>query len=244
MGQPAGQTDMTKRRKRAKSKRKILAVDVGGTHVKFEINGRSERREFESGPKLSAKEMIREVKRLTSDWDYDVVSMGYPGLVMRNRVVAEPHNLGRGWAGFDFEKAFGCPVRILNDAAMQALGSYRGGRMLFLGLGTGLGTAMIVDGVIAPMELAHLPYRRGKTFEDYVGAAGLKRLGKKKWRKHVVDVIGRLTAALEPEYVVLGGGNAGKLGKLPPRVRMGDNDNAFAGGYKLWRKPAVGRRLA
>jgi polyphosphate glucokinase len=235
---------MSKRRKRAKSKRKILAVDVGGTHVKFEINGRSERREFESGPKLSAKEMVREVKRMTSDWDYDVVSMGYPGLVMRNRVVAEPHNLGRGWAGFDFEKAFGCPVRILNDAAMQALGSYRGGRMLFLGLGTGLGTAMILDDVIEPMELAHLPYRRGKTFEDYVGAAGLKRLGKKKWRKHVVDVIGRLMAALEPEYVVLGGGNAGKLGKLPPQVRMGDNDNAFAGGYKLWRKPAAGRRPA
>ena len=230
----AGSANMTKRRKPAKSKRKILAVDVGGTHVKCEVNGKSERREFESGPKLSAKRMVREVKRLTSDWSYDLVSIGYPGLVMRNRVVAEPHNLGRGWAGFDFEKAFGCPVRILNDAAMQALGSYQGGRMLFLGLGTGLGTAMIVDGVIEPMELAHLPYRKGKTFEDYVGVAGLKRLGKKKWRKYVVDVIERLIAALEPEDVVLGGGNAHRLAKLPPLVRRGENDNAFAGGYKLW----------
>ena len=185
----AGSANMTKRRKPAKSKRKILAVDVGGTHVKCEVSGKSERREFESGPKLSAKRMVHEVKRLTSDWSYDVVSIGYPGLVMRNRVVTEPHNLGRGWAGFDFEKAFGCPVRILNDAAMQALGSYQGGCMLFLGLGTGLGTAMIVDGVIEPMELAHLPYRKGKTFEDYVGVAGLKRLGKKKWRKHVASMV-------------------------------------------------------
>ncbi len=227
---------MTKVRKRTKSKRRVLAVDVGGTHVKFEISGQSERREFKSGPNLSAKRMVSEVKRLTADWNYDVVSIGYPGMVVRNRVVAEPHNLGRGWAGFDFEKAFGCPVKIINDAAMQALGSYKGGRMLFLGLGTGLGTTMIFDGVIEPMELAHLPYRKGKTFEDYVGAAGFKRLGKKKWRKSVVDVIERLIAAFEPEYVVLGGGNADKLGKLPPRVRRGDNDNAFAGGYKLWSK--------
>ena len=230
---------MTKKRKRRKSKRRILTVDVGGTHVKFEISGQSERREFDSGPKLSAKRMVSEVKRLTADWSYDVVSIGYPGLVVRDRVVAEPHNLGHGWAGFDFKKAFGCPVKIINDAAMQALGSYQGGKMLFLGLGTGLGTAMIVDGVIEPMELAHLPYRKGKTFEDYVGAAGLKRLGTKKWRKHVVDVIERLIAALEPEYVVLGGGNAGKLGKLPQHVRLGDNDNAFAGGYKLWRNHAA-----
>jgi polyphosphate glucokinase len=212
-----------------------MAVDVGGTYVKFEVNGQSERREFESGPKLSAKRMVSEVKRLTSDWKYNAVSIGYPGLVVRGRVVAEPHNLGRGWSDFDFEKAFGRPVKVINDAAMQALGSYQGGKMLFLGLGTGLGTAMIADGIIAPMELAHLPYRKGKTFEDYVGAAGLKRLGKKKWRKHVVDVIKRLVGALEPEYVVLGGGNAGKLGKLPPRVRLGDNGNAFAGGYRLWR---------
>jgi polyphosphate glucokinase len=182
--------------------------------------------------------MVNEVKRLASDWSYDVVSIGYPGLVVRDRVVAEPHNLGRGWTDFDFEKAFGCPVKIINDAAMQALGSYRGGKMLFLGLGTGLGTTMIVDGVIEPMELAHLPYRKGKTFEHYVGAAGLRHFGKTKWRKHVVDVIRRLMAALEPEYVVLGGGNADKLGRLPQRVRLGDNDNAFAGGYRLWQNRA------
>ena len=176
---------MTKKHKSRKTKRRILVVDVGGTHVKFEISGQSERREFKSGPKLSAKRMVSEVKRLTSDWRYDAVSIGYPGLVVRDRVVAEPHNLGPGWTDFDFKKAFGCPVKIINDAAMQALGSYQGGKMLFLGLGTGLGTTMIVDGVIEPMELAHLPYRKGKTFEDYVGAAGLKRSGKKKWRKQV-----------------------------------------------------------
>lgn len=230
---------MTKRRRRRKSNLRILTVDVGGTHVKFEVSGRSERREFASGSKLSAKRMVDEVKRLTRDWDYDVVSVGYPGLVVRNRVVAEPHNLGRGWVGFDFEKAFGCPVRVVNDAVMQALGSYQGGRMLFLGLGTGLGSAMIVDGAIEPMELAHLPYRKDRTFEGYVGAAGRKRLGQKKWRKHVVDVIEQLTAALEPEYVVLGGGNAKNLGKLPPHVRMGRNDNAFKGGYNLWNERAL-----
>jgi polyphosphate glucokinase len=214
--------------------RKVLIVDVGGTHVKLELSGQSERREFKSGPKLTAKRMIGEVKRLAADWSYDVVSIGYPGLVVRDRVVAEPHNLGPGWTNFDFSKAFGCPVKIINDAAMQALGSYRGGKMLFLGLGTGLGTTMIVDGVIEPMELAHLPYRKGKSFEDYVGAAGLKRFGQTKWRKNVFDVIERLMAALEPEYVVLGGGNVDRLGKLPRHVRRGDNDNAFLGGYKLW----------
>jgi polyphosphate glucokinase len=230
---------MTKRHRRGKSNLRILTVDVGGTHVKFEVNGRSERRVFESGPKLSAKRMVNQVKRLAGDWSYDVVSLGYPGLVVRNRVVAEPHNLGRGWVGFDFEKAFGRPVRVVNDAVMQALGSYQGGRMLFLGLGTGLGSAMIIDGAIEPMELAHLPYRKGRTFEEYVGAAGLKRLGKRKWRKHVLGVIKQLSTALEPEYVVLGGGNAKNLGKLPPRVRMGSNDNAFKGGYNLWNESAA-----
>lgn len=230
------QVAMPKRRRRKSSKLRILTVDIGGTHVKFEVSGRSERREFESGPKLSAERMVRELKRLTADWDYDVVSLGYPGLVVRGRVAAEPVNLGRGWHGFDFGKAFGRPVKIVNDAVMQALGSYQGGRMLFLGLGTGLGSAMIIDGLIAPMELAHLPYRKGRTFEDYVGVAGLRRLGKKKWRKHVVDVIARLTAALEPEYVVLGGGNVGKLGRLPSAIRIGRNDNAFQGGYKLWTR--------
>jgi polyphosphate glucokinase len=225
---------MPKSRGSKSSKRRILAVDVGGTHVKFEVSGQPGRREFATTHKLSARRLVSEVKRLTKDWDYDVVSMGYPGLVMRGRIVAEPHNLGDGWVGFDFDKAFGRPVKILNDAAMQALGSYEGGRMLFLGLGTGLGTAMIFDNVIEPMELAHLPYRKDKTFEDYVGAAGLRRLGKKKWRKRVLDVIQRLTAALAPEYVVLGGGNAKNLGQLPRGVRMGNNDNAFAGGYQLW----------
>jgi polyphosphate glucokinase len=226
---------MARQNRHRKTKLRILTVDVGGTHVKFEVSGHTERQEFESGPKLSARRMVSEVKRLTEDWSYDVVSIGYPGMVVRNRVVAEPHNLGRGWTRFDFAKAFGCPVKIINDAAMQALGSYRGGKMLFLGLGTGLGTAMIVDGLIEPMELAHLPYRNGKTFEDYVGAAGFERLGKEKWRKHVLDVIKRLMAALAPEYVLLGGGNASKLGRLPPHVKMGDNDNAFAGGYRLWQ---------
>jgi polyphosphate glucokinase len=226
---------MRKPRARKQARRRILTVDVGGTHVKFEVSGNTERREFESGRKLSARKMVSTVRRMTEDWPYDAVSIGYPGVVLRDRVIAEPHNLGPGWRGFDFAKAFGCPVRVVNDAVMQALGSYRGGRMLFLGLGTGLGSAMIVDGVIVPMELAHLPYRSGKTFEDYVGAAGLKRLGRKKWCKHAIDIVGRLTAALEPEYVVLGGGNAGKLGKkLPPRVHKGCNDSAFDGGYRLW----------
>lgn len=228
---------MKKARKRKRLR--ILTVDVGGTHVKFEVTGNTERREFESGPKLSVKKAVDTVKRMTTDWTYDVVSIGYPGVVRRNRIVAEPRNLGGGWRGYDFAKAFRRPVRVVNDAAMQALGSYRGGRMLFLGLGTGLGSTLIVEGVVAPMELAHLPYRNGKTFEDYVGAAGLKRLGKKRWRKHVADVVARLRAALEPEYVVLGGGNAKKLGKtLPPAVRMGSNDSAFEGGRKLWNESA------
>jgi polyphosphate glucokinase len=230
-------------KKARKHKRlRILTVDVGGTHVKFEVSGHTERREFASDARLSAKQMVAMVRRMTADWSYDVVSIGYPGVVLRDRVVAEPHNLGPGWRGFDFAKAFGCPVRVVNDAVMQALGSYHGGRMLFLGLGTGLGTAMIIDGVIAPMELAHLPYRNGKTFESYVGAAGLKRLGRRKWRKYVVDVLARLIAALEPEYVVVGGGNAKKLGKkLPPHVRMVSNDRAFDGGYRLWRESAARR---
>jgi polyphosphate glucokinase len=226
---------------RSKSKRRILTVDVGGTHVKFEVSNHTERREFESGPKLSARKMVATVKSMTADWTYDVVSIGYPGVVLRDRIMAEPRNLGAGWRKFDFTKAFGCPVKVVNDAVMQALGIYQGGRMLFLGLGTGLGSAMIIDGTAVPMELAHLPYRKGKTFEHYVGAAGLKRLGKKKWRKHAIDVVERLTAALEPEYVVVGGGNADKLGKkLPPNVRMGDNDSAFPGGYRLWGDKALG----
>lgn len=220
----------TKRRRQ----KAVLAVDVGGTHVKVMDSKNLERREFVSGPHLSAKEMVKQVGDLTADWSYDVISVGYPGPVAHSRPLAEPHNLGKGWVGFNFEKAFGRPTQVVNDALMQALGSYEGGRMLFLGLGTGLGSAMIVDGILEPMELGHLPYHKGRTFEDYVGAAGLKRLGKKKWRRKVADIVKYFVAALEPDYVVLGGGNAEKLGRLPRKVRLGDNANAFKGGFKLW----------
>jgi len=179
--------------------------------------------------------MVAGVKKLAGDWKYDAVSIGYPGPVIKNRPLAEPHNLGRGWIGYDFGAAFKRPVKVVNDAAMQALGSYAGGKMLFLGLGTGLGSAMIVDGIVEPMELGHLPYKRG-TFEDYVGVRGYDRLGKKNWRQQVVDVIGRLIAALEPEDVVLGGGNVRRLKELPPGCRAGDNANAFLGGFRLWEK--------
>jgi polyphosphate glucokinase len=185
--------------------------------------------------------MVRKVKALTRDWRYDVVSAGYPGPVAGNRPLKEPRNLGAGWKGFDFEDAFRKPVKLVNDAMMQAVGSYDGGRMLFLGLGTGLGAAMIIDGVFEPMELGHLPYR-GKTFEDYVGAAGLKRLGKKKWRQRVADVIADLTSALEPDYTVLGGGNVEMLDKLPRKTRRGDNANAFKGGFRLWDSPRLTTR--
>lgn len=225
---------MKKTRKR-KSRYTILTVDVGGSHVKVMTNSGRMKREFSSGPELSAKMMVKKVKELTKGWSYDVVSVGYPGPVIGNRPWTEPHNLGPGWAGFNFDKAFGRPTKVVNDALMQALGSYDGGKMLFLGLGTGLGSAMIVDGVLEPMELGHLPYRKGKTFEDFVGAAGLKRYGKKRWGRNVDDVIKRLIAALQPEYVVLGGGNADKLGKLPQKTRLGNNENAFVGGFRLWR---------
>jgi polyphosphate glucokinase len=179
--------------------------------------------------------MVSGVKKLARDWPYDAVSIGYPGPVLHGRPIAEPHNLGRGWIGFDFTAAFGHPTKVINDAAMQALGSYKGGKMLFLGLGTGLGSAMIVDGIVEPMELAHLPYKKG-TFEDYVGRAGLERHGKKKWRRHVADVLARLIAALEPEDTVIGGGNARKLDTPPPHSRVGDNANAFHGGFRLWER--------
>lgn len=213
----------------------VLAVDVGGTHVKILASGQKERREFASGPKLTAKQMVDRVKELAKDWKYDHVSVGYPGPVLHNRPVAEPHNLGPGWVGFDFGAAFERPVKVMNDAAMQALGSYKGGKMLFLGLGTGLGSTMIVDGVVEPMELGHLPYRKG-TYEDYVGLRGLTAHGEKKWRKHVEDVIARLVAALEPDDVVLGGGNVKHLDELPRGTRAGDNANAFLGGFRAWEK--------
>jgi len=212
---------------------KVLVVDVGGTHVKVLASGQGEPRKFDSGPDLAPRSMLREVKKITRDWGYEVVSVGYPGPVLHNRPVAEPHNLGRGWVGFNFETAFGHPVKLINDAAMQALGSYKGGKMLFLGLGTGLGSTMIVDGVVEPMELGHLPYKKS-IYEDYVGERGLHRLGKRKWRRHVEDVVARLIAALEPDDVVLGGGNVKLLKTLPAGCRAGDNANAFSGGFRLW----------
>src|SRR5471032_3019645 len=193
---------------------KILAVDVGGSHVKILATGQKQKREIVSGPRMTARQMVSRVKKLAQGWAYDVVSVGFPGPVLHDRPVAEPHNLGSGWLGFDFALAFGLPVRVVNDAAMQALGSYRGGKMLFLGLGTGLGSAMIVNGAVEPMELGHLPYKKG-TYEDYAGNSGLARLGKKSWRKIVKDVIVRLVAALEPEDVVIGGGNVRHMRSLP-----------------------------
>jgi polyphosphate glucokinase len=219
----------------------ILTIDVGGTHVKVMTDRERSRREFVSGPGLSARAMVRKVKALTKDWSYDAVSIGYPGPVAGNRPLKEPYNLGKGWTGFDFERAFGRPTKVVNDALMQALGSYDGGRMLFLGLGTGLGSAMIIDGALAPMELAHLPYRM-KTFEYYVGAVGLKRSGLKTWQRRVSDVVKDLAAALQPDYIVLGGGNAEKVENLPPKTRRGDNENAFKGGFRLWDGPRTNRR--
>jgi polyphosphate glucokinase len=213
----------------------VLVVDIGGTHVKILATGHKTHREFESGSTLTPKQVVSGVKKLVADWKYEAISIGYPGPVLRNRPLSEPWNLGKGWAGFDFEAAFKCPVKVVNDAAMQALGSYKGGRMLFLGLGTGLGSAMIFNGIIAPMELGHLPYRKA-TFEDYVGIRGLEKYGKKKWRQLVNDVVNRLVAALQPDDVVLGGGNVKRLNKLPPGSRAGKNDNAFLGGYRLWQK--------
>jgi polyphosphate glucokinase len=213
----------------------VLVVDVGGTHVKILASGQEERRELPSGPTLTANLMVSGVQELAGKWKYDVVSMGYPGPVLHHRPVAEPHNLASGWVGFDYRATFGCPVKIINDAAMQALGSYEGGKMLFLGLGTGLGSAMILDGIVEPMELGHLPYKKG-TYEDYVGLRGFDRLGKKKWRQCVADVVDLLVAALEPDDVVLGGGNVKKLKELPPRCRAGGNANAFLGGFRLWEE--------
>jgi polyphosphate glucokinase len=218
---------------------KVLVIDVGGTYVKIFAMGQKERRRFASGPNMTPQLMVAGVKELAADWKYEVVSIGYPGRVLCNRPVAEPHNLAKGWVRFNFEAAFNRPVKIINDAAMQALGSYRSGTMLFLGLGTGLGSALMVRGHIVPMELGQLPYKRG-VIEHYVGVRGLKRLGKKKWRKILNLLVARFVSALELDDVVLGGGNAKQIGKLPKGCRAGDNANAFLGGFRLWAKP--GRR--
>jgi polyphosphate glucokinase len=212
---------------------RVLVVDVGGTNVKILVTGRKTPRKVPSGRKLTPAKMVAAVRTLAADWQYDAVAIGYPGQVRRGRIVVEPHNLGAGWVGFDFSTAFGCPVRIINDAAMQALGSYKRGLMLFLGLGTGLGAALVVDGVVIPMELAHLSFRNG-VYEDYLGVRALKRLGRKKWQKYVEFGAARMIEAVHPDDVVLGGGNAKKLTKLPVGCRVGANANAFTGGFRLW----------
>jgi predicted NBD/HSP70 family sugar kinase len=224
----------TKTGSRARTPRRILVLDVGGSHVKLHISARGLTRKFASGPDMTPQVMVRELRALIGPADYDAVSIGYPGVVLRGKVAAEPYNLGHGWVGFDFSKALGRPVRVINDAAMQAIGSYRGGRMLFLGLGTGLGATLIIDGVVEPTEVGHMPYQHGRTFEDYVGEHGRKRRGNKKWRKSVLDVIERLKLAFEADYVVLGGGNAERMRKLPDGVRRGGNRNAFVGGARIW----------
>jgi predicted NBD/HSP70 family sugar kinase len=219
----------------------VLAIDIGGTNIKILATGKKEPRRFPSGPKMTPAQMVSGVKELAKDWKFDVVSIGYPGRVVKGRIAAEPHNLGPGWVKFDFRAAFKRPVKIINDAAMQALGSYRGGTMLFLGLGTGLGSALVAEGVVVPMELAHLSHKRG-TYEDYLGARGIERLGKKKWRKVVITCVERLIPALQVDDVVLGGCNAKKLNKLPSGCRAGVNTYAFLGGFRLWEKPKTKRR--
>lgn len=214
---------------------KILVIDVGGTHVKLLATGHRTPVKIPSGTDLTPRKMVTAVRKAAAEWSYSRVSIGYPGPVLNGKPVSDPYNLGRGWVGFDFRKAFGHPVKLVNDAAMQAIGSYAGGRMLFLGLGTGLGSALIADGVLEPMELAHLPYKKGRTYEEYIGLRGLKRLGKKKWRRHVADVVTRLRTALGADYVVIGGGNAKFLKKLPEGARLGTNANAFRGGFRLWQ---------
>jgi predicted NBD/HSP70 family sugar kinase len=223
-------------KRKSKTNMKILVVDVGGTNLKLLIAGQKQSRKIPSGPSMSAPQMVEGVLEAARDWEFDVVTIGYPGPVIDGKPALEPFNLAPGWVDFDYAGHFGKPVKIINDAAMQALGSYHGGRMLFLGLGTGLGSALIIDGVLAPLELAHLPYKKRKSFEDYVGARGLERLGKRKWQAAVEDVVARLQAALVADSVVLGGGNAKKLKRLPAGVRLGDNSNAFLGGIRVWEK--------
>jgi hypothetical protein len=221
-------------RGKLKHKDRILAIDLGGSHVKVLLYGHSNERKTRSGSRMTPREMVRAVRVLTRGWRYQCVSLGYPGVVFHGKILLDPRNLGKGWVGFDFEGAFGCPVRVINDAAMQAIGDYKGGRMLFLGLGTGLGSALIFDRVVVPMELSHLEYKKGRTYEEYLGKAGFEKLGRKKWEHAVFDVTERLRAAFEVDDVVLGGGNALKLKKLPPGTTLGDNANAFTGAFRLW----------
>jgi polyphosphate glucokinase len=221
----------------------VLVLDVGGSHVKVLASGEQESRRADSGPSLTAAQMVEAAKELADGWTWGSVSVGVPSPVHGGRVVAEPVNLGDGWVGFDYEAAFGKPTKVVNDAAMQALGSYEGGKMLFIGLGTGLGSALVANGFVQPMELGHLPYRKA-TFEDYAGTAGMVKRGKKRWRRDVVDIVARLSAAMEPDYVVLGGGNAKKLDELPPNARLGGNADAFAGGFRLWDPEAPAQIVA
>jgi predicted NBD/HSP70 family sugar kinase len=223
---------------------KILVLDIGGTNLKIYATGHLEAVKVPSGPTFTPKKAVKAVQEATAGWAYSVISIGYPGPVVHGKPVHNPANLGAGWVDFDFAKAFGCPVKIINDAAMQALGSYRGGRMLFLGLGTGLGSAFIVDGVVEPMELAHLPYKHGRSFEEHVGAAALERMGKKKWGKSVHDVVAQLKNALQADYVVLGGGNAKRLASLPPGAFAGDNTHAREGGFRMWQSEKQRKTLA
>jgi polyphosphate glucokinase len=219
---------------RASRKGRILTIDLGGTHVKVLLHGQSDERKAVSGPRMTPAKMVQVVRSLTKGWRYDRISLGYPGVVWHGKPFVDPRNLGKGWVGFDFRKALGKPIRVINDAAMQAIGGYEGGRMLFLGLGTGLGSALILDHMVEATELAHLPYKKGRTYEAYLGKDGLHRLGRKKWERAVFDVTERLRAAFEVDYVVIGGGNALKLKHVPPGARLGDNANAFVGGFRLW----------
>jgi hypothetical protein len=218
---------------------KVLVIDVGGTNVKVSVTGLKEPIKVPSGSHMTAARMAAEVKKAAAGWKYDAVSIGYPGPVINGRPAKEPANLGAGWVRFDFKKAFGKPVRVINDAAMQALGSYQGGRMLFLGLGTGLGSAFVDDSGVNPLELAHLPYRDKHTYEDYVGIRGYKKLGRKKWQKHVEAIVELLRHGLQADYVMLGGGNTKKLKDLPAGVRLGDNSHAILGGLRLWNQPIL-----
>jgi len=237
-----GRTRSTGGRGPSAGKAAILVIDIGGTHIKVAATGHPQAVRIPTGKTFTAARLTRAVKSAAKDWKYDVISIGYPGVVAHERPVHEPHNMAKGWVGYDFSKAFGRPIKMLNDAAMQAAGDYEGGRMLFLGLGTGLGSAMIVEGLIEPMELGHLPYRHGKSYEDYIGVRGLKKLGRAKWEKHVHKVVAALRAALEPDSVVLGGGNVLNLRKLPPDTRLGDNSKAILGGFRMWQA-AFGQRI-